>query len=269
MTLGLQSALNSFHQAWDTVWVGWPGVVDPKDEADVRESLAKSKCLPVFMPEELVRRYYDGFSNNTIWPLLHSFPGSAQYSEDDWEGIVWTKLSLPLFHSHSKNHASLTHSHSFFIKKAYKKVNMMFCETLVSLIKADDYIWIHGTDIFDVSLTLVNQQHYISLLGLKSDFTLFAYHQFDLIRSTDYHLMLLPKLIRTRCPDTAIGFFLHIPFPHYDIFRLLPWGREIIDGLLYSHLVGMHTYDYTQNFLSTGSREHLLFPLFAFLLCKE
>jgi trehalose 6-phosphate synthase/phosphatase len=86
-TLGLQSALSSFHQTWDTVWVGWPGVVDSKNEAEVKEALAKSKCVPVFMPEDLVRRYYDGFSNNTIWPLLHSFPGSAHYSEDEWEGI--------------------------------------------------------------------------------------------------------------------------------------------------------------------------------------
>jgi hypothetical protein len=80
-------------------------------------------------------------------------------------------------------------------------------------------------------------------------FTLYHWADFFWV---DYHLMLLPKMLRAHAPDVAMGFFLHIPFPHYDIFRLLPWGREIVDGLLYSNLIGMHTYDYTQNFLSTG-----------------
>jgi trehalose-6-phosphate synthase len=81
--------------------------------------------------------------------------------------------------------------------------------------------------------------------------------------------MLLPKMLRTHAPDVAMGFFLHIPFPHYDIFRLLPWSRELVDGLLYSNLIGMHTYDYTQNFLSTGpwtESVSLQFSLIAFFL---
>lgn len=73
----------------------------------------------------------------------------------------------------------------------------------------------------------------------------------DLIWIHDYHLMLLPKMIRERLPDASIGFFLHIPFPSFEIFRLLPrkWRHEILEGMLGADLVGFHTHHYTQYFL--------------------
>lgn len=71
----------------------------------------------------------------------------------------------------------------------------------------------------------------------------------DTIWIHDYHLMLLPKLIRKRLPGATVGFFLHIPFPSFETFRLLPWRRQILDGLLGADLVGFHTYDYVWHFL--------------------
>ncbi|MGI9535017.1 MAG: trehalose-6-phosphate synthase, partial [Thermodesulfobacteriota bacterium] len=70
----------------------------------------------------------------------------------------------------------------------------------------------------------------------------------DIIWIHDYHLMLLPKLIRERLPNAQIGFFLHIPFPSSEIFRLIPWCREIVEGLLGSDLIGFHTFDYVRHF---------------------
>jgi trehalose 6-phosphate synthase/phosphatase len=74
--------------------------------------------------------------------------------------------------------------------------------------------------------------------------------------------MLLPKLLREKMPEATIGFFLHIPFPSFEIFRLLPWRQEILEGLLGSDLIGFHTYDYVRHFLSsafriTGHEHHL------------
>src|SRR5256886_5802712 len=73
----------------------------------------------------------------------------------------------------------------------------------------------------------------------------------DTVWVHDYHLMLLPKLLREKLPDLPIGFFLHTPFPSYDIFRTLPttWRREILEGILGADLIGFHTIDYTQHFL--------------------
>lgn len=70
----------------------------------------------------------------------------------------------------------------------------------------------------------------------------------------DYHLMLLPKLLRENNSELAIGFFLHIPFPSYEIFRLLPNREEIFEGLLACDLVGVHMYDYVRHLLSSANR---------------
>ena len=89
----------------------------------------------------------------------------------------------------------------------------------------------------------------------------------DFIWIHDYHLMLLPRLIREEVPNATIGFFLHIPFPSFDEFCLLPWREEIINGILGADLVGFHTYDYAQHFLDTVRRllghEHALGQLIA------
>lgn len=76
----------------------------------------------------------------------------------------------------------------------------------------------------------------------------------DTIWIHDYHLMLLPKLIREKLPKISIGFFLHIPFPSYEIFRLLPSRKEILEGILGADLIGFHTYDYARHFLSSIRR---------------
>lgn len=86
----------------------------------------------------------------------------------------------------------------------------------------------------------------------------------DVVWIHDYHLMLLPQLIREKFPEMPIGFFLHIPFPSWEIFRMLPrtWREEIIEGLLGSSLIGFHTHDYVRDFftsvLRTAGYEHQL-----------
>jgi trehalose 6-phosphate synthase/phosphatase len=78
----------------------------------------------------------------------------------------------------------------------------------------------------------------------------------DVVWVQDYHLMLLPQLLREKAPQTLIGFFLHIPFPSFEIFRLLPlhWRRELLEGLLGADLIGFHTYEYMQHFLQSVLR---------------
>jgi trehalose 6-phosphate synthase/phosphatase len=73
----------------------------------------------------------------------------------------------------------------------------------------------------------------------------------DSIWVHDYHLLLLPTLLREALPDASIGFFLHIPFPSYEIFRMLPWREQILSGMIGADLVGFHTYGYARHFLSS------------------
>jgi trehalose 6-phosphate synthase/phosphatase len=78
----------------------------------------------------------------------------------------------------------------------------------------------------------------------------------DTIWVHDYQLLLLPGMLRAAAPQATIGFFLHIPFPSHEVFRLLPspWRRELLAGMLGADLVGFHTFDYTQHFLQCVSR---------------
>ncbi|WP_243338724.1 bifunctional alpha,alpha-trehalose-phosphate synthase (UDP-forming)/trehalose-phosphatase [Anaeromyxobacter soli] len=76
----------------------------------------------------------------------------------------------------------------------------------------------------------------------------------DLVWIHDYQLMLVPRLLRERIPDARIGFFLHIPFPSSEIFRVLPQRERILEGLLGADLVGFHTATYLRHFASSVLR---------------
>lgn len=76
----------------------------------------------------------------------------------------------------------------------------------------------------------------------------------DMVWVHDYQLMLLPAMIREKFPKISIGFFLHIPFPSYEVFRILPWSKEILTGLLGADQIGFHTFGYLRHFLSAAYR---------------
>jgi trehalose 6-phosphate synthase/phosphatase len=175
------------------LWVGWPGTSIDKSmrETVKNQAFSEFNSYPVYFSEGIMDKYYHGFSNKTIWPLFHYFPAFTVYDETYWTG--------------------------------YKKVNEIFCDTLMEILEPGDVVWIH-----------------------------------------DYHLMLLPKLLRERMESLPIGFFLHIPFPSFEIFRLLAarWRKEILEGLLGADLIGFHTHDYVQYFLRSVLRilgyDHLM-----------
>ena len=180
---GLATGLGSIYKEGDNIWMGWPGVAieEDKDKQDAIENLKKNNMSPVFLTEKEIEEYYEGFSNETLWPNFHYFNQYAEYEETYWQ--------------------------------AYKKVNQKFADQLSELTEEGDKIWIH-----------------------------------------DYQLLLLPELIRQKYPNISIGFFLHIPFPSYETFRLLPWRRELLMGMLGSDFLGFHTYDDMRHFLSSVNR---------------
>jgi trehalose 6-phosphate synthase/phosphatase len=76
----------------------------------------------------------------------------------------------------------------------------------------------------------------------------------DFVWVHDYQLLLLPKMIREAFPQISIGFFLHIPFPSYEIFRMLPWRQKMLEGMLGADQIGFHTFGYMRHFLSAAYR---------------
>lgn len=77
------------------------------------------------------------------------------------------------------------------------------------------------------------------------------YQPGDTIWVHDYQLMLLPRLLRERLPSARIGFFLHIPFPAAEVFRILPNREELLEGLLGADLIGFHTLSYARHFANS------------------
>ena len=84
----------------------------------------------------------------------------------------------------------------------------------------------------------------------------------DRVWIQDYQLMLLPGMLRKIYPELSIGYFHHIPFPSYELFRILPERAEILKGLLGADFIAFHTHDYMRHFISAVERVlHLDFKL--------
>ncbi len=180
---GLATGLNSLDTQIEKIWIGWAGkaIEDETEQAEVTADLGKQGLIPLFLSQEDISLYYEGFSNKVIWPHFHYFSQYTTYRDDYWA--------------------------------AYQAVNRKFADLVLQHIQPDDFIWVH-----------------------------------------DYQLMLLPAMIRAEQPDVSIGFFLHIPFPSYEIFRILPWREDILNGVLGADQIGFHTFDYMRHFLSAVYR---------------
>ena len=186
---GLVSALKGYFegskgkfQFTEKLWVGSADFPEKRWLAfskGSRQDVA-FRIEPIFIEPKTYDRYYNGFSNATLWPMFHYFPGNAIFDEVSFD--------------------------------SYREVNALFAERLHAVLEPGDVVWVQ-----------------------------------------DYQLMLLPRMIREMRSDVSIGFFLHIPFPSYEIFRMLhkPWQEKLIDGLLGADLIGFHTHQYVEHFLKS------------------
>ncbi|NQU53681.1 MAG: trehalose-6-phosphate synthase, partial [Bacteroidetes bacterium] len=100
----------------------------------------------------------------------------------------------------------------------------------------------------------INWDAYMKVNQLYADVISKYVKEDDILWIHDYHLMLLPGLIREKFPNISIGYFQHIPFPSFEVFRLLPWRVELLEGILGADLIGFHTYDYQRHFMSCVRR---------------
>ena len=108
-----------------------------------------------------------------------------------------------------------------------------------------------------IEFSIFNKAHWESYVEVNEKFSkavIECIEPGDTVWVQDYQLMLCPKMIRDACPDVTIGFFLHIPFPSFEIFRIFPWREALLEGVLGADLIGFHTYDYERHFLSSVKR---------------
>mmetsp|Transcript_23901 Transcript_23901/g.28921 ORF Transcript_23901/g.28921 Transcript_23901/m.28921 type:complete len:851 (-) Transcript_23901:232-2784(-) len=97
-------------------------------------------------------------------------------------------------------------------------------------------------------------QSYIAANRKFADVVIEILKESDFVWAHDYHLLLLPTLLRKKFNTVRCGFFLHSPFPSSEMFRAFPMRAELLRGLLNADLVGFHTFDYARHFLSCCSR---------------
>ncbi len=177
---GLVAALEPVLTAAGGVWIGWPEI-ELRTGERLRRKGDAYRIKAVALNRKEVRRYYHGFSNNTLWPVFHSFPTRTVFQRHDWD--------------------------------TYERINARFARAAAQELTGNDIVWIH-----------------------------------------DYHLLRVPRHLRRLVPEAQIGFFLHIPFPPFDIFQILPHDQELLRGMLGADLVGFHVRGYMDNFLDCVQR---------------
>ncbi|KAG2183739.1 hypothetical protein INT43_006750 [Umbelopsis isabellina] len=95
---------------------------------------------------------------------------------------------------------------------------------------------------------------YVQVNAAFTDAIISVYKPGDIVWIHDYHLLLVPEMLRTKLPQAASGLFIHAPFPSSEIFRCLPRRDEILRGMLGASLVGFQTYSYSRHFISCCTR---------------
>jgi trehalose 6-phosphate synthase len=173
---GLVSALRPALETSGGAWIGWSG---SKEEPPAHIGGMALDLHAVPLDSRVAAGYYHGFSNQTLWPLLHDLVHQPVIDRTWWE--------------------------------AYRRANELFAAAarrLDAVSGARAVMWVH-----------------------------------------DYHLMLLPELLRRQGSKAPILYFLHTPFPAPELFARLPWRRELLRGLLGSDAVAFHTELYRENFL--------------------
>ena len=95
---------------------------------------------------------------------------------------------------------------------------------------------------------------YVAVNRKFADIVLDEARSDDVVFVQDFHLMLVPAMLREARPDMRIGFFLHIPFPSSEIFRIFPPRARVLRGLLGADLVAFHTLDYVRHFRTSVRR---------------
>lgn len=97
-------------------------------------------------------------------------------------------------------------------------------------------------------------EHYVAVNQKFANAVIESVEEGDKVWIHDYQLLLCPQMIKAVKPEVTIGFFLHIPFPSFEIFRIFPERESLLRGLLGADLIGFHTYDYERHFLSSVKR---------------
>jgi len=214
---GLVSALSGTKKSMTFTWIGWTGFYIPEKDRPIvdKRLMEEYSCQAVYLDDNVADRHYNGFSNSILWPLFHYHPGEMNFDEENW--------------------------------LAYRIANMRFAEVVRKQVRENSMVWVQDYHLMLLPMLL---RGLVTGHELTHEFTSNELANItEGVESEDFQLD-----ARETVKGVKIGFFLHTPFPSSEIYRILPVRREILLGVLYSDLLGFHTYDYARHFLSSCTR---------------
>lgn len=213
-----------------------------------RRLVVVSNRLP-FQLLEKKKRIYLKESDGGLVSALKSYlenEGDSNFSERWWIGSAdFPETRWEKYIAEDPAEASFKVEPIFVDKRAYNRYYNGFCNATIWPLFHYFPSYADFQDEYFEAYEEVNRLFADKLLNMLGPDDVLWIH--------DYQLMLLPGMIRSHRPDATIGFFLHIPFPSFEIFRILhrPWKEKIVGGLLGADLIGFHTHEYVQHFLKT------------------
>ncbi len=180
---GMVSALMSaLEVSGGGLWFGWSGKSSQSEkENPVSWKSGNNRIVGFNLTKREINSYYNGFCNQSLWPLLHSFQSKVQLHRTE--------------------------------SQSYGLVNARFAQELKPLLAKGDTIWVN-----------------------------------------DYHLFLLGRELRKLGHEGPIGFFLHVPFPAYVTWQILPEPELFLVAMMDYDLVGFHTRTYRDNYVYSSQR---------------
>jgi trehalose 6-phosphate synthase len=185
---GLTTALDSIARAFHADWVCHGDAEADFEVTDAAHTVAvppgegSYRLRRLRLTPEEEKGYYDGFSNETLWPLCHVCYVRPRFQPEDWE--------------------------------AYEAVNRRFAQVLTDAAEPGSVVFLQ-----------------------------------------DYHLARVAHHVKAVRTDLTLVLFWHIPWPNPEIFRILPWKKELLEGLLANDILGFHLGYHAGNFLESVAAE--------------
>jgi len=229
----IAKSVKSVSEEIDVVWLGTCKVPEPKPTDEEMEALLvildEKNCIPIFIDPGLASLHYRGYCKHILWPVFHNVDQLDQI-HSAWNVGGLHKADTPVVNrlrSKSTDGARPTQASILADEQEEKWMKN----------EAEYYeAYNEVSRVFDRRLAEL----------LQPD---------DIVWVHDYHLMLLPKMIRDRAiRDLRIIFFLHIPFPTSQIFRSLGSATDILSSIICADIIGFHAFDHTRHFLNATKR---------------
>ncbi len=179
---GLTSAMDEALRSTGGTWVAWGSANEDRSSVDENDRVAVPPGRPsytlkrVWLTEEEVDNYYNGYSNNVLWPLCHIALDRVYFRKKYWDNYI--------------------------------KANSAFAKAILEEATESSYVWIH-----------------------------------------DYHLCLVPRMLKEKNPGLPVAHFWHIPWPNFSVLRICPQSKELIESLLHNDLIGFQIPHFVHNFM--------------------